>query len=149
MGTPHVTRFPGVQFVTLHRRGNGEVVCRDGAYDTRSVYQAVGQAGGPDVEIVVPPRRPAMASVKATGPWSQRNQHLKRIAAIGRQAWQKETGYRQQARVEDTFLRYKQILGGSLRAKGFEAQKREAMVGCTVLNKMLALGTAQSSAVTA
>ena len=26
MGTPHVTRFPGVQFVTLHRRGNGEVV---------------------------------------------------------------------------------------------------------------------------
>ena len=34
------------------------------------------------------------------------------------------------------------------RARGFEAQQREAMVGCTVLNKMLALGKAQSSAVT-
>ena len=91
---------------------------------------------------------PATASVKATGPWKQRNQHIERIAAIGRQAWQKETGYRQQARVEGTFLRFKRVLGGSLRAKGFEAQQREAMVGCTVLNKMLALGEAQSSPVT-
>ena len=121
----------------------------DGAYDKRSVYKAVGEAGGTGVEIVVPPRRPAAASPKATGPWEQRNQHIERIAEIGRQAWQKETGYRQQARVEGTFLRYKRILGGSLRAKGFEAQKREATVGCTVLNKMYALGKAQSSAVTA
>ena len=119
----------------------------DGAYDTRSVYQAVGKAGGTGVEIVVPPRRLATASVNATGPWKQRTQHVERIAEIGRQAWQKETGYRQQARVEGTFLRYKRILGGRLRAKGFEAQQREAMVGCTVLNKMLALGKAQSSAV--
>ena len=29
----------------------------DGAYDTRSVYRAVGQAGGTGVEVVVPPRR--------------------------------------------------------------------------------------------
>ena len=121
----------------------------DGAYDKRSVYQAVDEAGGTGVEVVVPPRRPATASPQATGPWAQRNQYIKRIAEIGRRGWQKETGYRQQARVEGTFLRYKRIFGGSLRAKGFEAQKREAMVGCTVLNKMLALGKAQSSPVSA
>ena len=109
----------------------------DGAYNTRRVYTAVGEAGGPGVKVVVPLRRPATASVKTTGPW---------IAEIGRQAWQKKTGYRQQARVEGTFLRYKRILGGSLHAKGFEAQQREAMVGCTVLNKMLAFGEAESSA---
>jgi hypothetical protein len=113
------------------------------------VYRAVGEAGGTGVEIVVPPRRPATASPEATGPWAQRNRHIERIAEIGRQAWQRETGYRQQARVEGTFLRYKRILGGRLRAKGFEAQNREARVGCTVLNKMLALGKARSSAVTA
>ena len=89
----------------------------DGAYDTRRVYRAVGETGGTGVDIVVPPRRPATASPKATGAWKQRNRHIKRI------------------------------LGGSLRAKGFEAQQREAMVGCTVLNRMLALGKAQSSAV--
>ena len=115
--------------------------------DIEAGTSAVGEAGGTGVEVVVPPRRPATASPKATGPWKQRNQHIERIAEVGRQAWQKETGYRQQARVEGTFLRYKRILGGSLRAKGFEAQQREAMVGCTVLNKMLALGEAQSSAV--
>ena len=47
----------------------------DGAYDTRSVYKAVGEAGGPGVEIVVPPRRPATASPEATGPWAQRRAH--------------------------------------------------------------------------
>ncbi len=120
----------------------------DGAYDTRSVYTAVGEAGNTGVEIVVPPRRLAAASPEATGPWEQRNLHIERIAEIGRRAWQKETGYRQQARVEGTFLRYKRILGGRHRARGFEAQQRKAMMGCTVLNKMLALGKAQSSAVT-
>jgi hypothetical protein len=124
-------------------------VTGDGAYDTRGVYRAVSEAGGPGVEVVVPPRRSATASPHATGPWKQRSQHIERIAKIGRQAWQKETGYREQAGVEGTFLRKKRTLGGSLRAKGFEAQQREARVGCTVLNKMLALGTAQSSAVTA
>ena len=130
----------------LVRRGRPQYV--DAAsYDTRSVYTAVGAAGGPGVAVVVPPRRAATVAPQATAPWAQRNQHIERIAEIGRQAWQKETGYRQQARVEGTFLRYKRILGGRLRAKGFEAQKREAMVGCAVLNKMLALGEAQSSAV--
>ena len=63
--------------------------------------------------------------------------------------WSNHATTPQQARVEGTFLRYKRILGGSLRAKGFEAQQREARVGCTLLNKMLALGKAQSFAVTA
>jgi hypothetical protein len=112
------------------------------------VYKAVGEAGSSGVEIVVPPRRSAAASPKAAGPWEQRNLHIERLAEIGRQAWQKETSYRQQAHVEGTFLRYKRILGGSLRAKRFETQKREARVGCTVPNKILALGKTHSSAVT-
>ena len=98
-------------------------------------------------------RRPASTAgdsvAGSDGALGARNLHIERIAEIGRLAWQKETGYRQQARVEGTFLRYKRILGGSLRAKGFEAQQREARVGCTLLNKMLALGKAQSFAVTA
>ena len=43
-------------------------VTGDGAYDTRRVYNAVGEAGGTSVEVVVPPRQPATASPKATGP---------------------------------------------------------------------------------
>lgn len=120
----------------------------DGAYDRRSVYEKIGKAGTPDVAVVVPPRRAATPSTGAAGMWAQRNEHLKRIDEIGRQQWLKESGYRKQAGAENVFMRYKQILGGRLRAKVFEAQKVEAMVGCNVLNRMYELGKPESDAVT-
>ena len=119
----------------------------DGAYDRISVYEEVGEVGTPDVAVVVPPRRPARASVGAAGMWAQRNDHLKRIDEVGRQEWLKESGYRKQAGAENLFMRYKQTLGGRLRAKAFEAQKRESVVGCNVLNRMYELGKPVSYAV--
>ena len=119
----------------------------DGGYDKRGVYEAVAKASDGDVEVVIPPRRAGAGSQSATGTWGQRNRHLERIGEVGRRAWQKETGYRQQARVEGTFLRYKRMLGGRLRAKGLASQKLEARLGCLVLNKMFELGKARSYAV--
>ena len=112
----------------------------DGAYDRASVYEEIGKAGTPDVAVVVPPRRPAAVSKGAEGMWRQRNEHLKRIDEVGRQEWLKLSGYRKQAGAENLFMRYKQILGGRLRAKLFEAQKRESIVGCNALNRMYELG---------
>ncbi len=71
----------------------------DGGYDQRLVYDNVARAGTEDVVVVVPPRRAATPDKRAEGVWSQRNTHLERIKEIGRQAWLKESGYRQQARV--------------------------------------------------
>jgi hypothetical protein len=121
----------------------------DCGYDKRGVYEAVSKAGDGDVgvEVVVPPRRAGTASRSAEGAWGQRNRHLARIGEVGRQAWQKETGYRQQGRVEGTFLRYKRTLDGSLRGKGLASQKLEARLGCLVPNKVYELGRAQSYAV--
>ncbi len=68
-----------------------------------------------------------------------------RLAPSGRRT---DSPDRRLDRAQDRRLRYKRILGGRLRARGFEAQQREAIVGCTVLNKMLALGKAQSSTLT-
>jgi hypothetical protein len=121
----------------------------DGAFDKQKVYEAVGAAGTEDVVIGVPPGRRAKPSPKATGPWAQRNGHLERISAVGRLAWQKETGYRQQARAEGAIGRYKRIIGSSLRARGLEAQQREARIGCAVLNRMLELGKPASYAIAA
>lgn len=59
-----------------------------------------------------------------------------------------EVGYRQQARVEGTFLRYKRTLGSALPARGFEAQAKESMIGCNILNRLLQLGRSDSVAVT-
>ncbi len=119
----------------------------DGAYDHRSIYERVGVAGTENVAIVIPPRRSALSTGPTEGPWSQRDEALERIGKVGRREWQKESGYRQQARVENGFFRYKSVLGGGLRARNSDAQKREAMIGCDILNRMAELGRPKSYAV--
>ncbi len=90
----------------------------------------------------------ATKSGTAEGPWAQRDRHVEKIDEVGRQAWQKQVGYRQQARVEGTVLRYKRTLGCALQARGFEAQAKESMIGSNILNRMLELGRSDSVAVT-
>ena len=60
--------------------------------------------------------------------------------------WQKESGYRQQARVENSFFRYKSVFGGGLKARHSKAQRREAAIGCHILNRMAELGRPSSYA---
>jgi len=119
----------------------------DGAYDHRSIYDRVGAAGTKDVVIVIPPRRCAVSTASRDGPWAQREAALERIHEIGRRQWQKESGYRQQARVENGFFRYKSMLGGGLKARNSDSQRREAVIGCHILNQMVELGRPQSYAV--
>jgi hypothetical protein len=119
----------------------------DGAYDHRSIYDRVGAAGTEDVVIVIPPRRCAASAGPTDGPWRQREATLQRIHKVGRREWQKESGYRQQARVENGFFRYKSVLGGGLKARNREAQRREAAIGCHILNRMAELGRPTSYAV--
>ncbi len=119
----------------------------DGAYDHRSIYDRVGAAGIQDVVIVIPPRRCAVDAGPTDGPWAQREAALQRIRKIGRREWQKESGYRQQARVENAFFRYKAVLGGSLKARNSNAQSREATIGCHILNRMAELCRPKSYAV--
>ena len=63
---------------------------------------------------------------------------------MGRREWQKESGYRQQARVENGFSRYKSVLGGHLKARNSKARRREATIGCHILNRMAELGKPNS-----
>ena len=89
----------------------------DGAYDHRSVYDRASAAGTENVVIVIPPRRSALSAGPTDGPWAQREASLQRIRKVGRREWQKESGYRQQARVENSFFRYKSVFGGGLKAR--------------------------------
>ena len=96
---------------------------------------------------MIPPRRSAVSAGPTDGPWAQREAALQRIRRVGRREWQKESGYRQQARVENGFFRYKSVLGGGLKARNSNAQTREAMIGCHTLNRMTELGRPESYAV--
>ena len=119
----------------------------DGAYDHRSVYDQLSAAGTENVVIVIPPRRSAVSAGPTDGPWAQRDTALERIRQVGRREWQKESGYRQQARVENSFFRYKSVLGGGLKARHGKAQRREVAIGCHILNRMAELGRPKSCAV--
>ena len=52
----------------------------------------------------------------------------------------KASGYHRQSRVENAFFRYKSIIGDGLRARSPAGQRSEAVLGCEILNRMIALG---------
>jgi len=58
-------------------------------------------------------------------------------------------GVSQQARVENTFFRYKSIIGPRLRARHWESQTAEVVIACNILNRMTDLGITESFAVSA
>jgi hypothetical protein len=109
----------------------------DAAYDTTAIYEAAGARGA---EIIVPPRRSATRSSR---PYS-RDRTVMRVKEVGPRQWKKDSGYHQQARVENTFFRYKTIIGDRLRARHPESQRREALIACNILNRMAALGPPDS-----
>ena len=84
-----------------------------------------------NVVIVIPPRRSAVSAGPTDGPWAQRDTALERIRQVGRREWQKESGYRQQARVENSFFRYKPVLGGGLKARHKGEKLRSGVTSST------------------
>jgi hypothetical protein len=69
------------------------------------------------------------------------------VKKVGRRQWKKESGYHQQARVENTFFRYKLIIGDRLRARHPKSQQAEAIIACNILNRMTELGRPESFAI--
>ena len=121
---------------TLLTRTDGKIVrfTADGAYDRREVYDAAGRRGA---YVVVPPQRNAVISGDPV--LRTRDRHIKRIARVGRAQWRREKGQHRQARVENTFYRYKRAFGVALRARSPTAQRTEVMAACNLLNWMSSL----------
>ena len=117
----------------------------DGAYDGEPVYRAVAEhQPDPPVAVTIPPRSTAVPSPAAGTTPSQRDQHIQMIRDKGRMEWQKAVGYGRRSHAETTMFRYKAIIGSSLRARTLPAQKTEAKVACSVLNRMIRLGMPMS-----
>lgn len=128
-------------FARLLSRTDGKVirVTADGAYDRREVYETAGSRGA---YVVVPPQRSAVLSGDPI--LRTRDRHIKRITRVGRSRWRQEKGQHRQARAENTFYRYKRIIGPSLRARSPMAQRNEVMAACNLLNWMAAIAMPRS-----
>ncbi len=111
----------------------------DRIYDQEAVYKAVA-LHSPGAEVVVPPRKDAVSSANTISVPSQRNRHIAEVLSKGWSEWKRQSGYYLQSHAENAFYRYKKIIGGWMRAKNDEAQKREAAIGCAILNRMLEMG---------
>ena len=113
----------------------------DGAYDKTAVYEALIERGA---EVVVPSTKNARLSRNDAAEARARNATVESLRDLGRRQWKKHTGYHQQARVENAFYRYKQLIGGRLRSRNIAAQVTEVGLSINVLNRMLELGAARS-----
>ena len=88
-------------------------VTADAAYDTVAVYETAGARGA---TVVVPPAR--TATVSGHGPRSPaRDRTITWVKQLGRRRWKQASGYHRQGRVENTFFRYKSIIGDGLRSR--------------------------------
>ena len=133
------------QVLVLLARVDREIDCfiGDGIYDQEPVYTAV-EVHSPSARVIIPPRKDAVLSpTVATSP-TQRDRHIAPIESEGRFAWKRTSGYYDQAHAENAFSRYKRTFGGSLRARRDEAQERETLLGCALLNRLRELGRPQS-----
>ena len=124
----------------------GEItsITADAAYDTTAIYDASASRGA---EVVVPLAKSATRSRRRRSRSSARDRTIMRVKEIGRRQWKKESGYHRQARVENTFFRYKTTIGPELRARHPQAQEAEAIIACNVLNRMMGLGRPESFAI--
>ena len=116
----------------------------DAAYDTHAIYDV---AAARRAKVVVPPIKTATRSRRRSAPPSARDRTIMRVREVGLRRWKKEVGYHRQARVENTFFRYKTIIGPGLRTRHRESQKAEAIIACSILNRMMILGRPESFAI--
>jgi len=94
-------------------------ITADAAYDTIAIYDAAAARGA---RVVVPPIKTATRSRRRSPLPCARDRTIMRLKEIGRRRWRKESGYHQQVRVENTFFRYKSIIGHRLRARHPKSQ---------------------------
>ena len=88
-------------------------VTADAAYDTVAVYETATARGA---TVIIPPAK--TANISGHGPRSPaRDRTITLVKQLGRRRWKQVSGYHRQGRVENTFFRYKSLIGDGLRCQ--------------------------------
>jgi hypothetical protein len=124
-----------------HAGGRIRSVTADGAYDGASVYAAIRAARPPSSSpaIIIPPAFPSIPASGTPHGGTERERHAASIAAHGRMAWQKKSGYGRRALVETAISRLKRRGGDRLTARTFGAQCQEVAFRIAAANKAIRL----------
>lgn len=117
----------------------------DGSYDKHKVYNAITEKARQQespIRANIPPRHDAKITQHGNSslPPLVRDENLRAIRKLGRKVWKEQSDYHRRSLAENAIFRYKTIIGPSLNARLFASQAVEAVIGCTILNRMLTLG---------
>jgi hypothetical protein len=114
-------------------------VTADGAYDTRSTYDAINKRDG---RVIIPPRSGAKIWQHGNKKTDrhQRDENLRAVRKHGKKKWKKDSGYHQRSLSETAMYRMKQLMGRQVSARRFEAQSVELFLRCAAVNRMTGLG---------
>ena len=128
--------FPGLIRQT-HRKIRA--ACAEGAYDTKRCHDELRRK---KIKALIPPRTRA-------GYWpaeyADRNQAVVRQRITGSNAyWKWRTTYNRRSVAETAMYRVKQLFGGHLTLRDYDAQVGEAMAMIRALNKMTRAGMPKS-----
>ncbi len=115
----------------------------DGAYDRRTVYEALERRGA---RAVIPPRRDAKIRRhgNSSGPRLARDENLRRIRRVGRRAWKEESGYHRRSLGETAMFRLKTLFGPGVVSRGAGQRAAEVGVRCRAMNIMTHQGMPRS-----
>jgi len=124
--------------------GEIDQVGADGAYDKRKFYAVCTDRRVR--HIVIPPRRDAKIWQHGNSkkPPLPRDQNLRRIRAVGRPKWKRESGYHRRSLAETAVFRFKIIFGNTLSTRTLSRQLTEAQIKVAALNRMTQLGMPDS-----
>lgn len=118
-------------------------VAADGAYDTRSCYDAIAERGA---RAAIPPRKRARIwrHGNTKGARHLRDENVREIRRRGRGGWKRASGYHQRSLAETQVCRVKTIFGERVSARSFAGQAAQLLVRCAALNRMTHLGMPDS-----
>ena len=123
------------------------VVGGDGAYDKQKVFDALAtRSSGPPMVPLIALRKDAIIQQHGNckAPPLARDEILRAIRRKGRKGWKQASGYHRRSLAETQIYRYKQLIGGKLKARSWVNQQVESRLGCAILNRMIHLGKPES-----
>lgn len=107
-------------------------VSADGAYDSHDCFDDITQRGA--IATIPPQPNPKHKTKTEDQIKRARDRVVWEIQQKGRKEWKQQSGYHQRSLVENSFYRYKQILGDKLASRKLVNQQIEAMLRCHALN---------------
>ncbi len=121
-----------------------------GGYDHAKTYETLNSHEQKtkqvhSIRVVIPPNTGFKPEQENDA--IQRKQNIRHLESVGRQKWQKDTGYGRRSGVENAIYRYKTIIGRTLRSKNTANQNTEVKIGVNILNRMKSLGMPKARSV--